>query len=76
MGTRTQKIVDQIKTTSEAREAIALLLTRFGSNAATGRLVEDARYSHQSVEESASRVAGNFLNSLVVRKPGGRVVEY
>lgn len=73
MGVRTQEIVGQIRTASQAQEAIATLLQRFATDTAVERLTEDARFAKQTVDESANRVAGNLLTSLVVRKPGGFV---
>lgn len=73
MGVRTQEIVGQIRTTAQAQEVIATLLTRFATDTAVDRLTEEARFAHQSAKETANRVAGNVLTSLVVRKPGGFV---
>lgn len=60
-------------TGNNAREVLAELLLAYAGDAAFERLTEDARFAHQSVEETAQRTAGNLLNSFVTRKPGGEV---
>lgn len=65
--------VGNIRTKEEAQGALVWLLVRFGSEAALDRLQEEAQFAKQSKDETAWRVAGNVLNSLVTRKPGGVV---
>jgi len=71
--TNVQTIASQVTTAEEAKEVIATLLTQFTSQTAKSRLVEAARFAHQTVEEVANRSATNLLASYVVHKPGGEV---
>lgn len=74
MYVKTSEVSQLVRNRNDAQEIIADLLLRFSGNVAFDRLVEDAQYAKQSVEETASRTAGNLLNSFVTRKPGGEVV--
>jgi hypothetical protein len=60
-------------TGTNVTDVIADLLVNYSSETAYERLVEDARYARQTVEETARRRASNLLNSFVTRKPGGFV---
>jgi len=73
MYVKTEQVTDLIRNRTAAQEAIANLLLQFASDTASTRLVDEAKFAKQSVEETAMRVAGNVLNSLVTRKPDGEV---
>jgi hypothetical protein len=73
MYVTTSEITNLIRSRDDAQTVIAELLLRFSGETAYERLTEDARFAKQSLEETASRSAGNLLNSFVVRKPGGEV---
>jgi len=59
---------------TNAQNALATLLLQYAGTTAYNRIVDEARFSKQTVEEVARRTAGNLLNSFVTRKPGGEVV--
>ncbi len=68
--------MSRITVTGEnVQEVLADLLVNFAGETAYLRLVEDARYARQTVEETARRRASNLLTSFVTRKPGGYVEE-
>jgi hypothetical protein len=73
MYVKTSELTKLVRNRKDAQEVIADLLVRFAGESAYERLEDDAKFAKQSVEEAASRTAGNFLNSFVVRKPGGWV---
>ncbi len=54
-----------------AQSVIANLLVKFSSATAYERLVQEASFAKQSVNEIAVRTAGNLLKSSVTRKPNG-----
>lgn len=57
----------------QAQKALAEMLLHNTGDTAYMRLEDQAKRSKQSVEKVAYRVAGNLLQSLVVRKPDGFV---
>lgn len=65
--------LSKVKTRTEAQKVIARLLHTFMGETAYERLIDDARFAHQSLEETTWRTAGNLLNSFVVRKPNGEI---
>jgi len=73
MYVKTEEISNLIRNRNDAQQVIADLLLRFTGEAAYDRLNNEARFAKQSIEETASRTAGNLLNSFVTRKPGGEV---
>lgn len=62
-------------TGNNVQEVIADLLVNYSGDTAYQRLVEDARFARQTVEETARRRVSNLLTSFVTRKPGGFVEE-
>ena len=71
---RVNEIVSQVRTRNQAQSVISELIQHWGSGVAFQRLRNEASFARQTTEETASRTAGNLLNSLVTRKPGGFVV--
>ena len=63
-------------TNKKVQSKIADLLLENLSDAAQERLVKRSRFSKQSKEEVANRIAGNLLRSLVTEKPEGFVDYY
>lgn len=55
------------------QRVLADLLVQFSGDTAYNRLIEESRFSKQSIDEVAWRTAGNLLRSSVTRKPNGYV---
>jgi arginine utilization protein RocB len=73
MVNKTLQTLDNVRTPEEAQVVIASLLKRFSSETAYERLIDEARFAHQTVDEVARRTASNLLTSYVTRKPDGIV---
>lgn len=63
-----EEIARLVRDEREAEALIANLLERFGSQAADGRLVEEARFAKQTTSEVARRTASNLLTSFTTRR--------
>ena len=73
MYVKTDELVGLVRNRRDAQQIIASLLTRFSSDTAKTRVVQEARFARQTTDEVASRTASNLLSSFVTRKPGGWV---
>jgi len=73
MNIKPEEVVTLIKSKGTAQKVIAELIMKFTSDTAAKRLKDEKVFAHQTTKEMAMRTAGNVLDSLVVRKPGGFV---
>jgi len=63
------KVVNSVKDVQSAQDVIAELLVKFSLPAASVRMKNRAKESHQSVDEIARRTATNLLTSFSTKKP-------
>jgi ubiquinone biosynthesis protein UbiJ len=68
MYVRPKDLSGLVRNQRDAEVVIAELLTRFGGDTASERMVEEAQFSKQSVEETARRTASNLLTGFVTRR--------